>query len=314
MRRPSVRPIWRLALALVVCSIVAPWGGTTLATARQARTVDAGRPGRLNPVIERLERGDRVVGTFPAGQTGLAGGRALAASGNHFVMIDLQYGVFDLSGPQQMMLGLVDKAAILRKGSLQPSVVPFARIPVAAHDAPQFVVSQLLDLGVFGIMFPDIESKDEAVSAVASMQYPQRSRSAGGPSSARGPMAAWYWGLSDADYRARAGVWPLDPEGELLAILQIETAAGVTHADEILSVPGVGAIFLGPSDLSRSMGEGSPLGPKTEDGVQTVLRACLRLKVACGYPVTARDEQTATKERARREAEGFRMLTVNVTR
>ena len=72
-------------------------------------------------------------------------------------------------------------------------------------------------------------------------------------------MAAWYWGLSDTDYKERADVWPLNPTGELLAVVQIETVKGLQHAEEIVSTPGVGVIFLGPGDLSRSIGENSPL-------------------------------------------------------
>lgn len=280
------------------------------------QTGEAARPKvRLNRVIERLEQGGSVIGAFPGGQTGLAGARALATSGRDFVMLDLQYGTFDITMPQMMLLGLIDKSAIVKNGNLQPNVVPFARIPVAVHDAPQFAVTQLLDTGLFGLMFPDIETKDQAATAVAAMRYPQRNRATvGGPSASTRPLnAAWYWGLSEAEYMQRADVWPLNPAGELLPILQIETAKGIENADEILQVPGIGVIFLGPGDLSRSLGEKSTTAPKTEAGVQKVLKGCLARKIACGYPIVAPNAEAGQKEVARRLAEGFRMVTVNVT-
>src|SRR5262249_5217050 len=153
---------------------------------------------------------------------GLAGGRALAASQNNFVMLDLQYGAFDLETPRETMLGLIDKAGILKKGTLQPNVIPMARIPVAAHDAPQFGCSQRLAVGVFGIMFPETESREEAAGGVGSMRSPQRNRWAGGPAAARPGMAAWYWGLSEDEYKQRAALWPANPAGEMLAVIQIE--------------------------------------------------------------------------------------------
>lgn len=268
---------------------------------------------RLNRAIERLAQGQQIIGTFPGANMTIEGGRTLATSNLDFVMLDLQYGTFDISKAQQFLLGLINKAAILKKGNLQPDVVPFIRIPVASHDAPQFPVTQLLDIGVYGVMFPDIDTKEEAERAVATMRYPQRNRATvGGPSASSKPtVAAWYWGLPEPEYMQRADIWPINPAGELLTVLQIESAKGVENVEEIMKVPGIGVVFLGPSDMSRTMGEKGPLSPKTEIGVQTVLKACLRTKVPCGYPVTAPDDATAQKELARRKAEGFRMITVN---
>jgi 4-hydroxy-2-oxoheptanedioate aldolase len=62
------------------------------------------------------------------------------------------------------------------------------------------------------------------------------------------------WGLNTEDYVQKADLWPLDPNGELLLIVQFETAAAIDDMEAILSVPGVGAGFLGPADLHADMG------------------------------------------------------------
>ncbi len=61
--------------------------------------------------------------------------------------------------------------------------------------------------------------------------------------------AAWFWGLSRPEYSLRADVWPANPNGELLLFLQIETVEGVKNVEEILSVPGIGVVFVGPERL-----------------------------------------------------------------
>ena len=89
--------------------------------------------------------------------------------------------------------------------------------------------------------------------------------------------AAWFWGLSRPEYSLRADVWPANPNGELLLFLRIETVEGVKNVEEILSVPGIGVLFVGPNDLSWSLGvpQGSP---EHNEAVQTVLSAAMRQK------------------------------------
>jgi 4-hydroxy-2-oxoheptanedioate aldolase len=103
-----------------------------------------------------------------------------------------------------------------------------------------------------------------------------------------------------ADYMQRADLWPLNPAGDLIAIMMIETAEGVKNVDAIAQVPGVGGFYIGPSDLSNSMGVASD-SPETEAAIQTVLKACLTYKVACGISASA-------AVMPRRVKEGFRIL------
>jgi len=133
-------------------------------------------------------------------------------------------------------------------------------------------------------------------------------------SAARGPVDAfWYWGLKKDEYMKRAELWPLNPDGELLAILQIESGKGVENRDEIMSVPGVGLVFIGPFDLSRSLGEAGPNTTRTEQNVQMVLQTCLAKKMPCAYPVVEPTAERGRTQLAERQRQGFRMVTVSVS-
>ena len=114
--------------------------------------------------------------------------------------------------------------------------------------------------------------------------------------------AARYWGLPVPEYLRRADVWPLNPDGELIALIMIESPVGLKNLDEILSVPGVGAIFLGTNDLSYRQGLGLGSSPEAEESVQKILKGCLAKKVICGLP--GGNKAAAEK----RVAEGFKII------
>lgn len=255
-----------------------------------------------NRVIERLQQDRPAIGTFTR-----APGPDL-----DFAVIDTQYGEFDIDAVRQALLGM-------RTGNGPPAVMPIVRIPFAQREAPQAVVKQLLDAGVFGVMFPDIETPEQARTAISSMRFAHPAGASDAhPAGLRGSgsgsgSAPGYWGLSEDDYRSRADVWPLDPSGKLVAMLQIETLAGIANLDEILAVPGIGVIFLGPTDLATSAGEDGPNAPKVEALVQQVLEACLAKNIPCGYPIVAPTREDADRETARRLREGFKVLAVMTT-
>ncbi len=202
---------------------------------------------------------------------------------------------------------MTDKRAIMTKGNLQPDVVPFVRIPAIGSENVIWQVKQVLDVGVFGVMFPSINTGAEAEMAVRATRYPQENGVADyEPAGLRGrnpANASWYWGIND--YHQKADLWPLDPAGELLAIIQVETPEAVTNIEEILAVPGVGVIFIGPSDLSTAMGYTSAAAPEVEAAIQTVLQACLASGVPCAITTSANSVE-------QRVAEGFRFVTVGV--
>lgn len=245
--------------------------------------------GHLNRSIETLEDGKPVFGLFTS-DFSLTNARALAGSDLDFIFVDMEHSPFDIETLRVFLLGMTDKARILEKGNIQMDVTPLVRIPMYGRENLQFLVKQVLDVGAFGIVFPFISTKEEAVNAVASMRYPQpRGDAAPDPRGLRGAspgLASWFWGTDD--YMQRADVWPLDPAGDLLAVLQIESKEGVDNIDEIAAVPGVGAIFIGPFDLSISYGViGQTDHPDMVTGMKRVLAACKANNIPCGLTTSA---------------------------
>lgn len=261
---------------------------------------------RLNKAIELLENNETAFGLLSFDYS-LNNARSLSRSGLDFIIVDMEHAPFDVERIRQFLLGMTDKRAILEKGNLQPNVVPFVRIPAIGSEDVLSQVKQALDVGAYGVMFPSINNAAEAEMAVRASRYPQLNGVDDyEPEGLRGrnpSNAVWYWGIRD--YHAKADVWPLDPNGELLAIIQIETPEGVANIEEIISVPGTGVIFIGPSDLSTSMGYASSSEPAVEAAIQTVLAACLDHDVPCAITTNSRTVE-------QRIEQGFRFVTVGL--
>ena len=259
---------------------------------------------RLNHAIEILDSDQTAFGVLSFDYS-LENARAMARSGLDFIIIDMEHSPFNVESLRLFLLGMTDKRSLNRKGNLQADTVPFVRIPATGAEDVLAQAKQVLDVGVFGVMYPSIGNRAEAEIAVRATRYPQllgvddyRPEGLRGRNPAN---AQWYWGIDD--YVARADVWPLDRNGELLAILQIESPDGVANIEDIITVPGIGVIFIGPSDLSTSMGYASPAAAEVEAAIQTVLASCLAHDVPCAITTTARDVEA-------RVSQGFRFVTV----
>ena len=257
--------------------------------AHRAFAADAPK-NRLNPLIAKLERGESAL------------------TPDDWMFIDMEHGPY-LLDRLQATLNDLDKRR--RPDGSLPSA-PIVRIPEDGDEDSRWSVKQVLDSGAFGIIFPHIESKQEAIKAISNIRYPpQKGAKHPEPVGKRGwapGRAVRYWGISQTEYLQRADVWPLNPDGELFAMIMIESVTGANHIDEILEVPGISAIFLGPSDLGVSLGVGpaNPLPPPEDEAlIQKVLKACKAKNVICAYPVLGGD-----KELKQRLDEGFRVILV----
>ena len=126
-----------------------------------------------------------------------------------------------------------------------------------------------------GIIINNVETVQQAEEVVRTMRYmPQRDSRFPTPRGVRGTAgnAPWFWGVSGAEYRRRADLWPLNPEGELLFWAMIETVEGVRNADAIAQVPGVGGFYLGAGgDLSNSLGVPNATHPDVGAAVEKIL-------------------------------------------
>ena len=259
--------------------------------------------GHLSAVVDKLSRNERVFGVSTY-DLSLENARSLARADIDYVYVDMEHGPMDFTALHSFLLGMTDKQAIAESGTLRQRVTPFARIAPYGREPSAWAVKQALDIGLMGLIFPSIETPDQALQAVQAMRYPQRRGSRyPEPPGLRGSgpaVAAWFWGLSGTDYARHADLWPLNPGGDLVALMMIESAAGVRNADAIAAVPGVTGFYVGPSDLSNSLGVPRD-APEVEEAIQTIVQACLAHDVACGITAGAADMP-------RRIDQGFRIL------
>src|SRR5207244_2235871 len=217
----------------------------------------------------------------------------------------------DMTGPGEYMMGLVE-------GGPTPSGHPTPPIIVEApvngtdeanvrHNAWQF--RQILGRGVHGVLLCQAESAAAVRAFVESCRYPHHpegvdpelpsplARLAGETGVARPPLlgtgtrgrgseatAAPIWGVSETEYRDLADPWPLNPQGELLLGVKLESPEGVAHCEEILAVPGLGFAEMGPGDLSLALGyremprDNYP--PEMQEARKRVFGACRKNGVA----------------------------------
>jgi 4-hydroxy-2-oxoheptanedioate aldolase len=264
-------------------------------------------PLHLNPAIEKLAQGQPIVGT-QTDDMSLQNCHALARLDFDYAYVDMEHGPLNLESLAFCISAMVDKGAALKKGNAQPKVALFARFPPYGRDleSNDWIVKQALDMGLMGIIFNGVENKQQMERLIQFMRYPQQKTSKyQEPSGLRGYSpnnAVFVWGVSTAEYERHADVWPINPEGDLLAIAMIETSEGLKNVDQIASVPGVGAIFIGSGgDLHQYLGVPQD-SPVVEQARQTILAACKAHNVACG--ITALTKADVDK----RLKEGWKMI------
>jgi 4-hydroxy-2-oxoheptanedioate aldolase len=233
---------------------------------------------------------------------------SLGGSAYDGLMIDSEHFPWDARALRDCLQYLLDRGQIANSGSVAPKVTPLIRVPTNGVEKNQFLAKQALDIGAYGIVWPHISTVDQAYNAVAACRYPRlASAPRYEPAGIRGdgPVnAARYWGISTQEYYERAGVWPLDPDGEILVILQCEDVAGIENLPDILkNVPGIGVILIGEGDLSQELGHPREYEhPEVLDAVAQIVSICKAHNVVVGHP----HAEVSNTERLL--AEGFRYL------
>jgi 4-hydroxy-2-oxoheptanedioate aldolase len=261
--------------------------------------------GRVNRFIETLQKGKPVLGIWCYDHS-MRNAAVLADSSLNFIVIDMEHGPLDFPVLGQFLQGMLSRGEA--NVSLSPRVTSIVRLPQNGREQLQFQIKQALDAGVYGLLLPHINTHEEALAAVRASRYPQKSGAKDfEPSGLRGVApdpAARYWGLPVVDYVARADLWPLDPQGEIVLMLQIEEKQGVDNVDSILEVPGISAIFVGPGDLSFSLGfPGDTSAAPVQAAIHKVLAACKKKGVPCAI-------DTSPEQVEQRIKEGYQILTI----
>ena len=187
---------------------------------------------RENPVKQLLKAGRPAIGTWLTLGDPLAT-ETLAHLGFDWLNVDMEHSSIDVRETRGLfqVINTTD-------------VVPTARVPWNDH----VWIKRVLDAGAYGVVVPMVRSREEAERAVAACRYPP----AGMRSIGSGRNHYAFRGTQE-NYLAHAN-------DQLLVIIQIEHADAIRRLDDILSVPGIDAAFIGPNDLCASMG----LPPSTD--------------------------------------------------
>jgi 4-hydroxy-2-oxoheptanedioate aldolase len=182
---------------------------------------------RSNALKDRLRAGEPVFGLVHAlGHSSVA--EMIGLAGFDFVLIDGEHG----TGDHQVHLQCLQAVAGTRAHAL---------LRVESNDP--VVLKRALDLGVEGIMVPNISNAAEARAVVAGCRYP--------PAGIRGYAAS---GVRASDYGFQAPRYLRDYASELLIAVMIESRAGVENAASIAAVEGIDVIQVGANDLSYDLG------------------------------------------------------------
>jgi len=263
----------------------------------------------LNPVIAKLAEGRTVYGLQASADMSIGLARTAARAPVDYIYVDMEHNPLDLPALYQFHLWMTDRAMVLRKGNLQPNVALMARFPPEADDS-DWIVKQALDMGLHGVFFTGVDTPEQARAAVSYMRYPpKRDSKYPMPRGVRGAgpaNATWIWGVSTEEYERHADLWPLNPDGDLLATMMVESLEGLANVDRIAAVPGVGSIFIGAgNDLAHALGVPQD-HPDTEAARQKILAACKAHKIACHITATTADDIV------RRVSEGWQMIRTTV--
>ena len=292
---------------------------------------------RYNKAIALLEAGQPVFGSGLVWNGNLDEMMYFADSDYDLAMIEMEHEGLSFNNLRASLQFLLNRRRIAEGGSLQADPTPVVRIPPNTREQNQWVIKQALDTGVYGLILPHLDTVEGAQAAVRAARYPQapgaaNSELAGAadpepagtadlePAGAADAEAAgergwWYriapryWGLTPAEYYDAAGVWPLDPDGNLLLMGIVEEPTGVRNLPDILrEARGIGAIWAGPGDMSVALGhKGNANHPEVQEMLLRILGICQNAGVPCAVGCTA-------EEVPMRLEQGFRILITAPTR
>ena len=273
---------------------------------------------RINRAIELLAQDQPIY--YSGGHTGHVltreQGREDAHIWSDYVNVGFEHGSMDFAGLAEYLTGMVEGGPT-RSGHRTPTVIVEAPVngineEYVLFNAWQF--RQILGRGAHGILLCQAETAGAVRAFVESCRYPQgtigtdpsfatplarlKGADRGKPGLKDGrPLlglgtrgrgsestAAAIWGVSADEYTAKADPWPLNPDGELLLGIKLESPEGIARAEEILAVPGLGFAEMGPGDLSHALGYKSiprnPYPPEMQEAREKVFGLCRTYGIA----------------------------------
>jgi len=215
---------------------------------------------RKNRVKEIWESGGAVLNGWCSIPSSFSA-EVMAHQGFDSITIDMQHGVVDY----QVALTMLQAISTT-------DVTPMARVPW--NDPGRLM--KILDAGAFGVICPMINTREDAEAFVGACKYPPMGFRSFGPIRAK-----YYAGGSSHG----GGDYHVDANEHTLAIAQIETRQAIENLDEILSVPGLGGVYVGPSDLAMALGSEPRKGQSDPDVIEArnfILETCKRHGIPAG--------------------------------
>lgn len=214
----------------------------------------------------RLCRGETALGTFVTVDSA-ALLEAAGLAGMDFVILDMEHGPLDLAGVERLVPA-ADRAG----------VAPIVR--VGKND--EWMILRALDVGAAGVQVPQVNGRANAAAVIRAAKY--------APLGERGVSTFTRAGALNT----RGPGYFAEANAETLVVVHIEGVEGVRNLDEILRVEGIDVLFIGPYDLSQSLGiPGQTDDPRVQDAV----RDCAK-KIRAGGRMAgsfARDVPTARR-------------------
>lgn len=186
----------------------------------------------------------------------------LAGAGYDWVLIDTEHAPNEVPN-------VIDQLRALEGGTASPVVRPAWNDPV--------LIKRLLDAGAQTLLVPFVRNAEEAAKAAAAMRYP--------PQGIRGVAT-----ITRAGRYGRVEDYLLKAHEELCLVVQLETRGSLAQLEAIGAVPGVDALFVGPSDLAADLGHlGNPAHPEVQAAIADACARCARLGKPLGIfaPVEA---------------------------
>ena len=270
---------------------------------------------RINRAIELLEQDQTVY--YDGGHTGHVLTYEQGLKDAHiwadYINVGMEHGSFDMAGLDQYIQGLIDGGPT-KSGHRTPAVIVETPVEGSSEEIIRFNAWQfrmILARGVHGILLCQAETPDAVRAFVESCRYPinmtgvGRGLERGTRGTGSQPTSAPVWGVDPDTYVDKAEPWTLNPEGELLLGVKIETVRALSNCELSLAVPGLGFAEWGPGDLHMSFGikrdPSKPMDPR-------LLEARDRVKAACEANNLAFLEGATPEDITEKIDEGVRII------
>ena len=234
---------------------------------------------RTNYVRQKLKRGEPSIGTWLTIPSATSA-TMMARTAFDWLTIELEHTPITL-----------ETAATCFSIIAACGKIPLVRIPWNTAEN----IKRVLDSGAFGIVVPMVNTRAEAEAVVAAARYrPLGNRSIGGQ-------------LPAANFETDASTYRASANEEILIVVMLETVEAVKNADEILSVPGIDAFFIGPNDLHNSMGKPPVFESDAPEFIQAIDHL---LKMGKKHNVPAGIHVVDAPAAQRRMAQGFQFIAI----